>query len=241
MDLRNATDRELYAEFARRMRCVDKPNERVVFIGPPGGGKGTQAPMLADEFCWCSVSTGDMLRDAISKGTSIGKQAKTLMDRGDLVPDKMVIDLIEEKIKRPECQRGVIFDGFPRTVEQAKALDGMLQEQGAAVSKVFDFQIKDELLTERMVGRRVHKGSGRSYHVKFNPPKVEGVDDVTGEPLIHRIDDSETVIKNRLKQFHKLTDPVIGYYQSLGKIVPVNAEEPISSIYQRIKSTFSRH
>lgn len=236
MDIRSVSDQELFAEYARRLKCADKPSGKVIFLGPPGGGKGTQAPRLADEYCWCQVSTGDMLREAVAKGTDLGKKAKSIMEKGDLVPDDLVIGLIQEKVKKPECQRGVILDGFPRTEEQAKALDNLLTSEGSQIDRVVEFQIGDELLTERVVGRRIHKSSGRTYHVKFNPPKTEGVDDVTGEPLIQRSDDTEAVIKNRLDQYHKMTAPLINYYSNQGKLFGLNADRPINDIYEDLKS-----
>ena len=184
MDLSTVSDKLLFEEFKRRMNCSQNPKRRVLFIGPPGGGKGTQTPKLVDKFCWCAISTGDMLRAAVAKGTELGKQAKAIMNRGDLVPDNLIVNLIKDKISSPECRYGFVLDGFPRTLTQAKALDEMLGKDNTALDKIFHFNVKDEVLEERIVGRRIHKPSGRSYHLKFNPPKVEGLDDVTGEKLI---------------------------------------------------------
>ena len=184
MDLRSVTDKDLYTEWMRRMRCSAMPKQNVIFLGPPGAGKGTQAPKLGDTYCWCNLATGDMLREAVAKGTELGKKAKDIMNRGDLVPDELIVGLIKSKMKAPECSRGFILDGFPRTMVQAQKLDDILKEEGSQINKVFKFNIKDELLTERITGRRIHKPSGRSYHLKYNPPKVDGIDDVTGEPLI---------------------------------------------------------
>lgn len=235
MSIKDFSDRDLFAEFARRMRCADKPSQRMVFLGAPGSGKGTQAPILAEDNCWCQISTGDMLRDAVSRGTPLGKQAKTIMDRGDLVPDDLVIGLINDKIKTPECRRGFILDGFPRTEEQAKALDRLMADQQTKIDRVYELNVPDELLTERMTGRRVHKPSGRTYHVKFNPPKVQDKDDVTGEPLIQRSDDKEDVIKNRLVQYHKMTVPLINYYRNQSKLVTIDATKNIKDITDQLK------
>ena len=199
MDIKSFSDKELFEEFARRMKCSVRSNQKVLFVGPPGGGKGTQTPKLEEKYCWCPISTGDMLREAVSKGTELGKQAKDIMNRGDLVPDDLVVGLIKEKINKPECKYGFILDGFPRTLKQAEKLDELLASQNSKIDKIFKFNVPDELLTERITGRRIHKPSGRSYHIKFNPPKVEGVDDVTGEPLIQRPDDREDTLVNRLQ------------------------------------------
>ena len=156
----------------------------VVLIGPPGSGKGTQAPRIRDELCLCHLATGDMLRDAVAAGTELGKKAKEIMDRGELVPDEVVIGLIEDASKQPECERGLLLDGFPRTAVQAEKLDKMLEAKQQTINKAIEFKVNEDILVERVEGRRVHIASGRTYHVKFNPPKAEGLDDVTGEPLI---------------------------------------------------------
>ena len=234
MDIRTATDKDLFNEFLRRMKCSTKPRQNVIFLGPPGGGKGTQAPRLNDEYCWCTLSTGDMLRDNVSRGTDLGKKAKDVMDRGDLVSDELIIDMIKDKMSAPECARGFVLDGFPRTMVQAQKLDEILAKDNKNIDKVFEFDIKDELLSERITGRRVHKQSGRSYHVKFNPPKEEGKDDITGEPLIQRPDDTEAVLKNRLKQYHEMTSPISKYYESVGKLVHINAEKSIDDMWSQI-------
>lgn len=153
-------------------------------IGPPGSGKGTQAPRIKDELCLCQLSTGDMLRDAVAQGTELGKKAKEIMDRGELVSDEIVIGLIDEASKQPECEKGLLLDGFPRTAVQAEKLDQMLSTKGRKVDRAIEFKVNDDILVERIEGRRIHAQSGRSYHVKFNPPKTEGVDDLTGEALI---------------------------------------------------------
>jgi adenylate kinase len=175
---------DLLAEVHRRQICSTKPSQNIVLIGPPGSGKGTQAPRIRDELCLCHLSTGDMLRDAVEAGTELGKKAKAIMDRGELVPDELVIGLIDNASKSAECDRGLLLDGFPRTAVQAEKLDNMLKEKGTTIHKAIEFKVNDDILIERVEGRRVHPPSGRTYHVKFNPPKVEGVDDVSGEALI---------------------------------------------------------
>lgn len=238
MDLRSVTDKDLYTEWMRRMRCSTMPKQNVIFLGPPGAGKGTQAPKLGDTYCWCNLATGDMLREAVTKGTELGKKAKDIMNRGDLVPDELIVGLIKSKMKAPECSRGFILDGFPRTMVQAQKLDDILKEEGSQINKVFKFNIKDELLTERITGRRIHKPSGRSYHLKYNPPKVDGIDDVTGEPLIQRKDDTEAILVNRLKQYHTMTSPIADYYGKTGKLIDVNAELGIDDMWKTIDGSF---
>jgi adenylate kinase len=183
-NLRNTKLDDLFSEIKRRYECTRKPTMNVVLIGPAGSGKGTQAPKLKDELCLCHLSTGDLLRDAVTKGTELGKKAKIIMDKGELVSDEIVIGMIKASMEEPECERGVLLDGFPRTNVQAQKLDQMLAEKHTKVHKVIEFKVNDEVLVERIEGRRVHLPSGRSYHVKFNPPKVPGIDDLTGEPLI---------------------------------------------------------
>lgn len=236
MDLRSVSDKELFQEFSRRKYCSTAPHQNIVFFGPPGSGKGTQTPKLSDEFCWCTLSTGDMLREAVSKKTELGKKADAIMKKGDLVPDDLVVGLIENKITAPECRYGVIFDGFPRTENQAKKLDELMQKRHGKIDKVFNFDIKDELLTERITGRRVHPASGRSYHVKFNPPKTENKDDNTGEPLIQRNDDKEDVLKKRLEAFHSQTTPVLNYYRQQNKLVNIDAQQSIDNIWDQLKN-----
>lgn len=196
MDLKSVTDQQLFEEFKRRMRCSEKPKQNVIFLGPPGAGKGTQGPKLGEEYCWCNLATGDMLREAVSKGTPLGLKAKDIMNRGDLVPDDLIVGLIKDKMNVPECSRGFILDGFPRTMKQAEKLDEILTQEGSQIDKVFKFNVKDELLTERITGRRIHKKSGRSYHLKYNPPKVDGKDDITGEDLMQRKDDTKETLVN---------------------------------------------
>lgn len=211
-NLRNFKIEDLLGEVKRRQECQNKPRQNIVLIGPPGSGKGTQAPRIRDDLCLCHLATGDMLRDAIAAGTELGLKAKSIMDRGELVPDEVVIGLIDDASKNPECERGLLLDGFPRTAVQAEKLDSMLGSRGQKINKAIEFKVNDDILVERVEGRRIHPASGRSYHVKFNPPKVEGKDDFTGEALIQRKDDNAEVLRKRMQAYHTQTAPILAYY-----------------------------
>jgi len=182
---------------------------RLILLGGPGAGKGTQANNIKDKFGIPQISTGDMLRAAVKAGTELGKEAKGYMDAGKLVPDEVIIGLVKERIKEPDCEKGFLFDGFPRTIPQADAM----KEAGVPIDAVVDINVPDEEIIKRMSGRRAHLASGRTYHVIFNPPKVEGKDDVTGEPLVQRDDDREETVKKRLDVYHDQTEPLIDYYR----------------------------
>jgi len=210
--LRNFKIEDLLAEVKRRQECSNKPRQNIVLIGPPGSGKGTQAPRIRDDLCLCHLATGDMLRDAITQGTELGLKAKAIMDRGELVPDEVVIGLIDDASKNPECERGLLLDGFPRTAVQAEKLDSMLGSRSQKINKAIEFKVNDDILVERVEGRRIHPASGRSYHVKFNPPKVAGKDDQTGEDLIQRKDDNAEVLRKRMQAYHSQTAPILSYY-----------------------------
>ena len=201
--LRNMKIDDLFAEIKRRAVCATKPAMNIIMVGPPGAGKGTQGPIIKDELCICHLATGDLLRDAVAQGTELGKQAKDVMARGELVSDELVINLFKESMNQPECERGMLLDGFPRTTVQAEKLDSMFKLAGKKIDAVIEFKVDDEILIERIEGRRVHKNSGRSYHVKFNPPKVAGIDDITGEALIQRADDTKEALEKRLDGYHK--------------------------------------
>nr|WP_315542789.1 adenylate kinase [uncultured Aggregatibacter sp.] len=186
---------------------------KIILLGAPGAGKGTQAQFIMNKFAIPQISTGDMLRSAIKAGTELGKQAKTLMDAGQLVPDDLIISLVKERVAQPDCAKGFLLDGFPRTIPQADAL----KSAGIAIDYVLEFDVPDEVIVERMSGRRVHQPSGRSYHIVYNPPKVEGKDDVTGEDLIIRADDKSETVLDRLKVYHNTTKPLVDYYQAEAK------------------------
>jgi adenylate kinase len=182
---------------------------RVILLGSPGSGKGTQAKAVTEKFHIPQISTGDMLRAAVREGTPLGLEAKKVMDAGQLVSDDIILGLIKERIARDDCRNGFLLDGFPRTIAQAEGLEAL----GVAIDHVVEFVVDDEEIVRRMSGRRVHPGSGRSYHVVFNPPKQEGKDDLTGEPLIQRDDDKEETVRNRLRVYREQTQPLVGYYR----------------------------
>lgn len=181
---------------------------RLILLGAPGAGKGTQATFIKEKFNIPQISTGDMLRAAVKAGTALGLEAKKFMDAGGLVPDEVIIGLVKERIKDADCQAGFLFDGFPRTIPQAEAM----KQAGVMIDYVVEIDVPDEAIVERMSGRRSHPASGRTYHLKFNPPKVEGKDDITGEDLVQREDDKEEVVKNRLNVYHAQTKQLVGYY-----------------------------
>ena len=180
----------------------------LIILGPPGAGKGTQATFIASEFNIPHISTGDMLREAIKKGTNLGQKAKEVMDAGNLVSDDLIIELVKERISESDCSQGFLFDGFPRTIPQAEALE----KNNIQIDGVIELKVPDDEILKRMSGRRIHLNSGRTYHVDFNPPLIEGLDDETGEELIIRKDDEPETVKDRLKVYWKQTQPLIEYY-----------------------------
>lgn len=182
---------------------------RIILLGAPGAGKGTQAQFLMSKYGIPQISTGDMLRAAISEGTPLGLAAKQVMDSGQLVSDDIIIGLVKERINKPDCSNGFLLDGFPRTIPQADAM----KDNGIIIDHVIEFDVPDDVIVERMSGRRVHPASGRVYHLRYNPPKVEGKDDVTGEELAIRPDDVEVTVRKRLAIYHEQTEPLVGYYQ----------------------------
>lgn len=198
---------------------------RIILLGPPGAGKGTQAKYITEKFGIPQISTGDMLRAAVKAGTELGLKAKDIMASGGLVSDDLIIALVKERIQEPDCVNGFLFDGFPRTIPQAEAL----LKEGVTIDKVIEIDVADDEIVSRLSGRRVHEGSGRVYHVTHNPPQQEGVDDVTGEPLIQRDDDKEDTVRNRLAVYHEQTEPLVGFYQDLAKTQP-----DIAPTYNRV-------
>jgi adenylate kinase len=199
---------------------------RLILLGGPGAGKGTQANFIKDKYDIPQISTGDMLRAAIKAGSELGKKAKGYMDSGGLVPDEVIIGLVKERIKEADCQKGFLFDGFPRTIPQADAM----KDAGVSLDAVVDINVPDTEIIKRMSGRRVHLASGRTYHITFNPPKEEGKDDVTGEALIQRDDDHEETVRNRLDVYHAQTEPLVDYYKSWE-----SSGESAAPIYIRIE------
>ncbi len=201
---------------------------KLILLGPPGAGKGTQAGYIKEHFAIPQISTGDMLRAAVKAGTPLGIAAKKVMDSGQLVSDDIIIGLVKERLKEPDCANGYLFDGFPRTIPQADAM----KASGVALDFVLEIDVPDEEIVSRMSGRRVHMASGRSYHVKFNPPKAEGRDDPTGEPLIQRDDDKEETVKRRLEVYHDQTRPLVAYYSKWAA-----AGDPKAPKYRSIEGT----
>ncbi len=181
---------------------------RIILLGGPGAGKGTQAKYITEKFGIPQISTGDMLRAAVKAGTPLGLEAKKVMDAGGLVSDDIILGLVKERIAQPDCAKGYLLDGFPRTIPQAEAL----KQEGIPIDYVVEIDVPDEEIIKRMSGRRVHPASGRTYHLVFNPPREEGKDDVTGEPLIQRDDDREETVRKRLEVYHQQTEPLIAYY-----------------------------
>jgi adenylate kinase len=184
---------------------------RVILLGAPGAGKGTQAKFITEKFGIPQISTGDMLRAAVKAGTDLGLKAKSVMDSGGLVSDDLIIGLIKDRLAQPDCAKGVLFDGFPRTIPQAEAL----LNAGLEIDNVVEIAVDDEEIVKRISGRRMHEGSGRVYHLIYNPPKVAGLDDVTGEPLVQRKDDVEATVRHRLEVYHAQTKPLVAFYQKL--------------------------
>lgn len=211
---------------------------RVILLGPPGAGKGTQAAYITERLNVPQISTGDMLRAAVKAGTPLGLEAKKVMDTGGLVSDDIIIGLVKERIAQDDCRNGFLFDGFPRTIAQADAL----KEAQIKIDAVVELKVDDEEIVRRISGRRTHPGSGRVYHVLYNPPKVEGKDDVTGEPLVQRDDDKEETVRKRLEVYHQQTRPLVDYYSSWAASGDANAPSyiavdglgPVDEVKERI-------
>ena len=218
---------------------------RIILLGPPGAGKGTQAQFLTEHFQIPQISTGDMLRAAVKAETPLGLAAKSVMEQGKLVSDEVIIELVKERIAQPDCQNGFLLDGFPRTLRQAEAL----KQQNIRLDCVIELQINDEVIIERMSGRLIHPSSGRVYHRLNHPPKVEGVDDLTGEPLVQRKDDQEETVRERLAVYHQQTKPLIHYYQqwaqtndsSAPRFYQVPAEGLVKEVRERLLTVLSSY
>ncbi|MFT4194900.1 adenylate kinase [Ottowia sp.] len=203
---------------------------RLILLGPPGAGKGTQATFICQKYGIPQISTGDMLRAAVKAGTPLGQQAESVMKSGGLVSDELIINLVKERIAQPDCANGFLFDGFPRTIPQAEAM----KAAGVKLDYVLEIDVPFDAIIERMSGRRQHPPSGRTYHVKFNPPKVDGQDDVTGEPLVQRADDQEDTVRKRLEIYSQQTRPLVEYYSAWAKADPAAAPR-----YRKISGTGS--
>ena len=207
---------------------------RLIILGPPGAGKGTQADSIIKKYHIPHISTGDILRENIKNETDLGKQAKAYMDKGALVPDELVIALVQDRITRDDCKEGFLLDGFPRTTGQAVALDAELKKLGIALDRAINIMVDPELLIERAVGRRVCKTCGATYHVTFNPPKEEGKCDVDHTALIQRDDDTEETVKNRIQVYMNQTSPLIDYYKAQGLLLDVNGAQDIGKVFEDI-------
>ncbi len=214
---------------------------QIILLGAPGAGKGTQAKFISDHLNIPQISTGDMLRASVSKGTELGLKAKVLMEKGELVPDDLILDLVKDRISEKDCANGFLFDGFPRTLDQANAL----KDKGIKIDCVIEIMVDDDEIIQRMSGRRVHTASGRTYHIKYNPPKQENIDDETGEPLIQRPDDNEETVRKRLAIYHDQTSPLIDFYKNASgkeggnQYIEINGVGNILDIQEQIISALS--
>lgn len=209
---------------------------QVIFMGLPGAGKGTQAERIVSEFGIPHISTGDMFRAAIAEATPLGLQAKSFMDQGHLVPDEVTIGIVRDRLQKPDCAKGFLLDGFPRTLAQAEALDAMLVGLDRSIDVVVNLFVQRESLLGRLTGRRICKSCGATYHVLYNPPKTEGVCDKCGGELYQRSDDTEDVVATRLDVNIKQSEPILAYYEAKGLVKTVDGEQPIDEVYSRISS-----
>ena len=213
---------------------------RTILLGPPGAGKGTQAANLVQKYGIPHISTGDMFRAAVKEGTELGKKAKACMDAGQLVPDEITIGIVKERLAKPDCAKGFILDGFPRTVEQADALDGILKALSIRLTRAVDISVPSDVLVERAVGRRICKKCGATYHIRFNPSKAEGVCDACGGETYQRADDSEATMKNRLSVYEAQTKPLISYYREAGLYSEIDGSQEMSKVFADITACLEK-
>ncbi|KAJ5216456.1 adenylate kinase cytosolic [Penicillium cinerascens] len=234
-------------ELESRLTGGSKPKSvaeqmRIILMGPPGAGKGTQAPNIKEKYCVCHLATGDMLRSQVAKKTDLGKEAKKIMDQGGLVSDEIMVNMIKSELENnTECRNGFILDGFPRTVAQAERLDDMLAARQQKLGHAVELQIDDSLLVARITGRLVHPASGRSYHKIFNPPKSDMKDDITGEPLIQRSDDNAETLTKRLATYHAQTSPVCEYYKKTGIWRGIDASQEPGQVWKSMLGVFNKN
>jgi adenylate kinase len=207
---------------------------KILLIGPPGGGKGTQAKKLVSKFKIPQISTGDILRTHVKEMTILGKKAKHAMNNGELVPDDIILNMMKDRLTQADCTNGYILDGFPRTIPQAKGLDKILNKLDSPLDNVIVIQVDDRVIIERMSGRRVHSSSGRIYHIKYDPPEIEDIDDITGEALIIRPDDIKETVKKRLMIYHDLTSPLIKFYSKKNQLIRVDGSRNIEDVFSSI-------
>lgn len=207
---------------------------KIVILGPPGAGKGTQAEFIIDKYNIPHISTGDIFRENIKNGTELGVKAKSYMDKGLLVPDELVIDIVKDRIIRDDCKDGFLLDGFPRTVAQAVSLDAELDKQGTKLDKVVNINVDSSILVDRAVGRRICKTCGATYHVKYNPPKVDGICDKDQTELIQRDDDKEETVKTRINVYFEQTAPLIDYYRAQGLLLDIDGAQDIKKVFEDV-------
>ncbi|AGK60729.1 Adenylate kinase [Archaeoglobus sulfaticallidus PM70-1] len=212
----------------------------LILLGAPGAGKGTQAERIVAKYGIPQISTGDMLREAVAKGTELGKKAKEYMDRGELVPDEVVIGIVKERIAQPDCEKGFILDGFPRTINQAEALDKMLEEMGKKIDAVINVSVPEDEIIKRIVNRRTCKNCKAVYHLIYNPPKEEGKCDKCGGELYQRDDDKEETVKERLKVYKSQTEPLIEYYSKKGLVYNVDGTKSIDEVFKQIEEILDK-
>ncbi len=210
---------------------------KIILLGAPGAGKGTQAKIIEEKYNIPHISTGDMIRETIKSGTELGEELKAILDKGQLVSDEFIIKIVKDRISKEDCKNGFLLDGVPRTIKQAEELNNL----GVAIDFIVEVAVSDDLLIERITGRRIHQPSGRTYHIKFNPPKTDGKDDITGEELITRSDDNEATVKNRLEEYHTKTAQLVGFYENFShasvkapKYLKIDGEQKVNEVSQEI-------